>query len=268
MDNLQKIEKLVNKAGCSYEEAKVALEGCDWDMIDAIIKLEREGKVKAQEAPKAEETPKAEAAANEATQEAAPQAEAPESAKASEEAAPQAEPKADTVYVDANSEEAKNGHPNVYYTVDEGASNSGSTYGYGNANSAGNASSAGAGTNYSSNSSARKEEFKKTGRNIWERIKRIMFNNRMIITGKNHQQIIDLPVIIPVIALIVFFWATLLLAIVAMIFGCRFRFEGEDLGKPGINQTMDKATDYAEKIKNDFTSKSSKGNNDEQNTNY
>ena len=267
MDNLQKIEKLVNKAGCSYEDAKVALEGCDWDMIDAIIKLEREGKVKAQEASKAE------AAANEATQEAAKEApeaqEAPKAEAASEDAAPQAEaPKADTVYVDANSEEAKNGHPNVYYTVDEGASNSGSTYGYGNANSAGNASSAGAGSSYSSNASARKEEFKKTGRSIWERIKRIMFNNRMIITGKNHQQIIDLPVIIPVIALIVFFWATLLLAIVAMIFGCRFRFEGEDLGKPGINQTMDKATDYAEKIKNDFTSKSSKGNNDEQNTNY
>ena len=46
MDNLQKIEQLVSKAGCSYEDAKAALEGCGWDMIDAIISLEREGKVK------------------------------------------------------------------------------------------------------------------------------------------------------------------------------------------------------------------------------
>ena len=46
MDNYQKVEQLVNKAGCSFEEAKAALEGCGWDMLDAVISLEREGKVK------------------------------------------------------------------------------------------------------------------------------------------------------------------------------------------------------------------------------
>ena len=45
MDNYQKVEQLVSKAGCSYEDAKTALEGCGWDMLDAVIKLEREGKV-------------------------------------------------------------------------------------------------------------------------------------------------------------------------------------------------------------------------------
>jgi hypothetical protein len=47
-----------------------------------------------------------------------------------------------------------------------------------------------------------------------------------------------------------------------MVFGCRFHFEGEDLGKTNINSTMDKATDYAEKVKNDLSKKV----NDEQNT--
>lgn len=46
MDNLQKIEQLVSKAGCSYEDAKAALEGCGWDMIDAIISLEEKAKSK------------------------------------------------------------------------------------------------------------------------------------------------------------------------------------------------------------------------------
>ena len=50
MDNFEKIEQLVNKAGCSYEDAKAALEGCGWDMIDAIISLERDGKIKKESA--------------------------------------------------------------------------------------------------------------------------------------------------------------------------------------------------------------------------
>ena len=45
MDNYQKVEQIVNKAGCSYEDARAALEACGWDMLDAVISLEREGKV-------------------------------------------------------------------------------------------------------------------------------------------------------------------------------------------------------------------------------
>ena len=85
--------------------------------------------------------------------------------------------------------------------------------------------------------------------------------NRMVILKSNGQQIADLPIIIPVIALIAFFWATLILAVIAMVFGCRFHFEGEDLGKTGINNTMDKATDYAEKVRNDLSKKVNDGQN-------
>ena len=44
MDNTQKIEQLIVKTGCSYEDAKAALERCGWDTLDAVITLEREGK--------------------------------------------------------------------------------------------------------------------------------------------------------------------------------------------------------------------------------
>ncbi len=49
MDNFEKVEKLVSKAGVTYEEAKAALEKADGDLLDAMILLEKEGKV---EAPK------------------------------------------------------------------------------------------------------------------------------------------------------------------------------------------------------------------------
>lgn len=192
MENFQKIEQLVNKAGCSYEDAKAALEGCGWDMIDAIISLERDGKVKKETAehtsPKIEETI---------------------------EIVPEV-----TSYKRTTDEKEDAGKTD-------------------------------------STKAKPKREFK-----LWNRIKRILMNNRMVVLSRNDQQILDLPIVFPVIALIVFFWATLAVAVLAMIFGCRFHFEGEDLGKTNINSTMDKATDYAEKVKNDISRKV----NDEQNT--
>lgn len=46
MDNLEKVEKIREKTGVSYEEAKAALEANNYDMLDAIVDLEKEGKIK------------------------------------------------------------------------------------------------------------------------------------------------------------------------------------------------------------------------------
>ena len=46
MDNLEKVEKLKEKANISYEEAKEILEQCDWNLLDAVIELENKGKIK------------------------------------------------------------------------------------------------------------------------------------------------------------------------------------------------------------------------------
>lgn len=45
MERYEMVEKLREKANVSYEEAKVALEACDWDILDALVMLESEGKV-------------------------------------------------------------------------------------------------------------------------------------------------------------------------------------------------------------------------------
>ncbi len=49
MDNFEKVEKLVEKAGVTYEDAKAALDKANGDLLDAMIILEKEGKA---EAPK------------------------------------------------------------------------------------------------------------------------------------------------------------------------------------------------------------------------
>ena len=191
MENFEKIEQLVNKAGCTYEDAKAALEGNGWDMIDAIISLERDGKVKK------------------------------ESAAYTAKPAQEAEIVSEVV-------------------VDSTGSRSG------------NQSNGG-------NSGRSEKSAKKKG--LWSRIKSILTDNRLVIIKSSGQQLADVPIWIPVLALICFFWATLILAVIAMVFGCRFHFEGADLGKININDTMDKATDYAEKVKNDLTKKRNEGQN-------
>ena len=195
MDNYQKVEQLVNKAGCSYEDAKAALEGCEWDMLDAVISLEREGKISKETAEQKTEEP------------------------------------IEIIPEVSSDKVSGNNSQQITYVYAEGQDgNNGGTENTGNS----------------------KKEPKKI-RKLWNRIKSILMNNRMLIFKSNGQQIVDLPILIPVIALIAFFWATLILAGVAMVFGCRFHFEGEDLGKATINNTMDKATDYAEKVRSDFS---------------
>ena len=183
MDSFQKVEQLVNKTGCNYEDAKAALEDCGWDMLDAVISLEKDGKTVKETAKQPEN--KVEEAVE--------------------------------IIPEVISDKA-------YDNADAGASGS-------------------------------SKEAPKNLKGLWKRIKNFLTDNRMMMFKKNGQQILDLPIWIPILVLVMFFWATLILAVLAMLFGYRFHFEGADLGKTGINDTMDKATDYAEKVREDLSEK-------------
>ncbi len=64
MDHYEMVENLRTKANVTYEEAKAALEASDWDMLDALVLLESEGKVTGNESGAAyttQEQPKVEA---------------------------------------------------------------------------------------------------------------------------------------------------------------------------------------------------------------
>jgi hypothetical protein len=45
MTNIEKVEKLREKANVNYADAKDALERSDWDVLDAMILLEKDGKI-------------------------------------------------------------------------------------------------------------------------------------------------------------------------------------------------------------------------------
>ena len=45
MDNFEKVERLVEKANVSYKDAKAALDEAGGDLLDAMLILERQGKV-------------------------------------------------------------------------------------------------------------------------------------------------------------------------------------------------------------------------------
>lgn len=45
MDHLEMVEKLREKANVSYEEASAALEKCNWDLLDALLMLEGQGRL-------------------------------------------------------------------------------------------------------------------------------------------------------------------------------------------------------------------------------
>lgn len=49
MESFEKVEKLREHANVTYEEAKEALEACNWDLLDAMVYLEKAGKTKAPE---------------------------------------------------------------------------------------------------------------------------------------------------------------------------------------------------------------------------
>ena len=45
MENHKLVDKLKNETNISYEEAKIVLERSNWDILDAFIYLEENGKV-------------------------------------------------------------------------------------------------------------------------------------------------------------------------------------------------------------------------------
>ena len=61
------------------------------------------------------------------------------------------------------------------------------------------------------------------------------------------------PVIIVILLAIIFSWFLLILFVISLFCGFRYRFTGDDLGKDSVNSVMDGATDVVEDVKASFT---------------
>ena len=209
MENLEKVEQLVDKAGCTYAEAKEALESCDWNLLDAIIRLEHDGKaVKSSAAYKA--------------------------------ADPQEAPKTGS-YVEPEvirAEEAEHMKPDEFKKETRG--------GYGNGSFGEDARHYG-------------QQAAGAAKGFFGRAKEALTQNHMTVFGRAGNQILRLPMWVLLILLLCWFWGILMIALVLMVFGCRFHFEGKDFGKTNVNSTFDRWSDYTynagQKVKQEFTAK-------------
>lgn len=184
-ENLELVEKLVEKTGLSYTEAKRALEKADWDILDALINLEAEGKTVG-------------------------------SAK--------------------------------YSTRNEGTRQQQTE----SEKSAGDEKKSTAG-----------EDFKKNTIGVFQWLGKVFEkgNSNSIEMYRNGNRVIGMPVTVFVLLLIFGFWILIPAMVVGLFFGCRYRFSGPDLAKENVNAAMDKATDIADSIKQEFKNKENNGNN-------
>lgn len=178
MERYEMAELLSRKANVSLEEARQVLLENDWDMLDAMVALERKGRTES-------ETVRVDGAAAEET----PQ---PVSAKKKDE-----------------------GHMGF------------------------------------------KAGMRELGRLI-RKVFRMMMDNDFCVTrfGEN---VFSVPVLVLIVLLVFCFWIVLPALLIALFFGCRYRFEGRELGKPGVNRAMDKLGDLAEDIKEKLDDKSDDG---------
>jgi len=174
MTNFEMVETLREKANVSYEEAKAALEASNWDLLDAVLLLESEGKI------------------------------APETASYStraEEPLPQEEP-----------QRHKGFHDGMRWLA-----------------------------------------------RAFAKLLRIGNTNQLAVS-RNDKELFSLPVTVFVVLLLCSVWTILIAMLISLFFGVRYAFRGPDLGKESINRVMDKASNMAENVKEEFQRQDSNQN--------
>lgn len=170
MENYEKAELLAQKANVTLEEARQALIDNDWDLLDAMVALERKSRAAAE-----------------------------------------------TVHVDgAATDEAEAPQPVSSKKTDEGH------MGF----------------------KAGMRELLQMARKLF----RMTLDNDFCVT-RFGKPVFAVPVLVLIVLLVFCFWVVLPALFIALFFGCRYRFEGRELGKPGVNRAMDKLGDLAEDIK-------------------
>lgn len=176
MERIEMVEKIRERANISMEEARDVLERNHWDMLDAMVELERAGKINA-------------------------------GANAS----------------------SKSNTETVYETV-----------------------------NPTFSGKEQKDPEKRMKFRLKEAIRttlRFIFDNKLLVS-KNNEEIIRVPLILPVIFALASVGTFMVVLLAGMVFGFRYTIEGKAddhadvTGK--INETMDKAGEYTRNVVNSF----------------
>lgn len=171
MEHLEMVEKLREKTGVTYDEAREALERNNWELLDALIDLEKQGKIK-------------------------------ESHTASY-STKDAEEQRETVVAQPVHDRASFGELFRRFVAWLG-------------------------------------KWVQKGNQNYLRIEH---------RGKD---LMNISVTVLVLLLLIAFWAVAVVMIVGLFCGCRYSFWGPHLGREDVNQAMEKASDMAEGLKQDF----------------
>ena len=103
------------------------------------------------------------------------------------------------------------------------------------------------------------EQAKGAAKGFFTRVKEALTQNYMTVFGRAGNQILRVPMWVLLILLLASFWGVIGLAVILMLFGCRFHFEGRDFGKINVNDTMDKASqkvyETGQKVHEEFSGK-------------
>ena len=164
MTELEKIEKLCEKANVTYEEARAVLEECSWDLLDAVVLLEKRGKLRGNSA------------------------------------------RHSTRQESSASQEEDEEEPSRFA-----------------------------------------ERLGTVGKQI-RRLVEIGNNNDFVIS-RREKQIISLPITVMVLLLILSLSTVLILLVIGLFCGLRYSIRGPQLGKPAVNNVMDKAANAAENVR-------------------
>ena len=172
MEYFEKVEKLVQKAGVSYEEAKAALDASNGDLLDAMIMLERAGKT----------------------------------------AGPQKSTYS-TRYEDQTQ------YVSVTERIEQGNEAEGESAG---------------------------QKIKEILGRIWH-----VLSRNFLAICRSGETLIKLPLWVALIILFASWFTVLVVVVVSLFFGCRYRFVGE-ADMQAANDIMDKAANAADKAKEEF----------------
>lgn len=172
MEHYEMAELLSRKAGVSLEEARAALEENEWDILDAMVALERKNGAAAQQVA--------------------------------------VEPEPDGgAYSSPRTNPVKN--------------------------------TAGKGQSFFTNGFSQ----------IWyyvKRIARMTVENDFVIIRKDRPAL-TFPVLVLLILLVFGFWFVVAALVIGLFIGCRYRFEGKELGREAANKAMDKIGDAVDNLK-------------------
>lgn len=185
-EDFELVKKLVAETGVSYTEAKAVLEKTEWDILDAIIELESQGRTVG---------------------------------------ASSFSTRLESEQGGTESDKRK-----------EGAKKK------------------------REESRKKRNEYKENTVGVMEWLVSVLDkgNANSIEMYRNGERKIGLPVTVFVLLLILSCSAILILMLISLFFGCRYRFTGPDLERDDVNSVMGKATDCAESIKKEFKNMSSK----------